>query len=160
MRKQHYYPLLLAACLCVSAMSMSGMVAGQGRLRPPTGLSCDRNNTTSFTGRVTAYRRTTRQIFIRVHTDEQTTEQFTIPLSRGEDAAKKFLFEGEAFRAGDWKKIERSRGMLKPQMRATIWACRTDQDDFRAELIDWRPNEQGGSFVTTVFRLIIRPPSI
>jgi len=89
-----------------------------------------------------------------VHTDEQTTEQFTIPLRRGEDAARKFLFEGKAFRAGDWKNIERSRGVLKPGMRATIWACRTDRDDFRAELIDWRPNERGGSFVTQALKLI------
>ena len=119
----------------------------QGRLRPPTGLSCDRNHTTSFTGRITAYSRTARRIFIRVRTDEQTTEQFTISLRRGEDASKKFLVQGEAFQPGDWKKIERGRGRLKPKMRATIWACRDDKDDFHAELIDWRPNENGGSFV-------------
>jgi hypothetical protein len=139
---------------------MSSAVAGQGRLIPPTGLSCDRNNTTSFTGRVTAYKRTARKIFIRVRTDEQTTEQFTITLRRGEDASKKFLLESKAFSAGDWKKIERSRGNLKPQMRATIWACRTETDDFRAELIDWRPNEQGGSFVTQALKLIIEANSI
>ena len=160
MRKRHHYPLLLAAYLCISAVSMNGTVAGQGRLIPPTGLSCDRNNTTSFTGRITAYSRNARRIFIRVRTDEQTTEQFTIALRRGEDAAKKFLLEGAAFSAGDWKKIERSRGVLKPRMRATIWACRTDRDDFRAELIDWRPNEQGGSFVTQALKLIIQANSI
>lgn len=119
----------------------------QGRLRPPTGLSCDRNHTTSFTGHITAYSRTGRRILIRVRTDEQTTEQFTIQLRRGEDASKKFLFEGMAFQAGDWQKIERARGILRPKMRATIWACRDQNDDFHAELIDWRPNESGGSFV-------------
>jgi hypothetical protein len=121
--------------------------ARQGRLRPPEGLSCDRNHTTSFTGRILAYSRTTRRILIRVRTDEQTTEQFTISLKPGEGAAKKFLFQGEAFQPGDWRKIERSRGILKPKMRATIWACRDSDDDFRAELIDWRPGENGGSFV-------------
>ena len=151
--------LVLTACVCLSAMTISGAKlhalpeaqdgargAGQGRLRPPTGLSCDRNSTTSFTGRITAYKRTARSIFIRVRTDEQTTEQFNIPLGQGVDASKKFLFQGEAFKAGDWKKIESRRGVLRPRMRATIWACRDDQDDFRAELIDWRPGE-GGSFV-------------
>lgn len=149
--------LLLAACLGISFMTISGASQRttqdggrrmqEGRLRPPTGLSCDRNHTTSFTGRITGYSRSTRRIFIRVRTDEQTTEQFTIPLGRGEDASKKFLFQGEAFKAVDWKKIEKGRGRLKPGMRAIIWACRDDRDDFRAELIDWRPNENKGSFV-------------
>jgi hypothetical protein len=149
--------LLLATCLCVSAAAPKGagghtpqngeQGARQGRLRPPVGLSCDRNHTTSFTGRITVYSRTSRRILIRVRTDEQTTEQFTISLRRGEEASKKFLFQGEAFQSGDWKKIERGRGLLKPKMRATIWACRDDNDDFRAELIDWRPNENDGSFV-------------
>lgn len=153
--------LLLAMCLCVSIITAGSASrrtqqrtgegtrqrAPQGRLQPPTGLSCDRNHTTSFTGRITLYSRTTRRILIRVRTDEQTTEQFIIRLSRGEDASKKFLFEGEAFQPGDWRKIERERGVLKPKMRATIWACRDDTDDFHAELIDWRPDEQDGSFV-------------
>ncbi|MBD0370758.1 MAG: hypothetical protein ICV60_07995 [Pyrinomonadaceae bacterium] len=141
-----------------SAQAQEGRGQG-GRMRPPTGLSCDRNNTTSFTGRITAYSRNSQRIFIRVRTDEQTTEQFTIPLKRGEDASKKFLFQGEAFRAGDWKKIERARGVLRPKMRATIWACRDEADDFHAEIIDWRPNEQGGSFVTAL-KLIIQTNSI
>jgi hypothetical protein len=114
---------------------------------PPASLSCDRNSTTSFTGRITAYSRSARRIFIRVRTDEQTTEQFTIRLGRGEDASRKFLFQGEAFRTADWKKIESGRGVLKPGMRAIIWACRDDNDDFHAELIDWRPNENGSSYV-------------
>jgi hypothetical protein len=116
-------------------------------MMPPGGLSCDRNNTTSFTGRITGYSRTSRSIFIRVRTDEQTTEEFTINLRRGENASKKFLFQGEAFKAGDWKKVEKGRGILRPKMRATIWACRDDRDDFHAELIDWRPNEGEGSSV-------------
>ncbi len=160
MRNQQFYRLLLLlfiTCLCASAMTTSskntrtplqgGEGARQGRLRPPTGLSCDINHTTSFTGRITSYSRTSRRIFVRVRTDEQTTEQFTIPLRRGEDASKKFLMEGAPFQSDDWQKIERTRGHLKPKMRATIWACRDDNDDFHAELIDWRPNETGGSFV-------------
>ena len=164
MRNQHFGQLLLlllTTSLSVLAMTTSSIAmrkplppaqdgersARQGRLRPPTGLSCEVNHTTSFTGRITSYSRTARRIFIRVRTDEQTTEQFTIQLRRGEDASKKFLFEGEAFQPDDWKKIERVRGRLKSGMRATIWACRDDDDDFHAELIDWRPNENGGSFV-------------
>lgn len=157
-------PLIVAvACFCTAVIAASGGAAAswrkmqggrgdereaaQGRLKPPTGLSCDRNHTTSFTGLITAYSRSARRIQVRVRTDEQTTEQFTIPLSRGEDASKKFLLKGEPFRAGDWKKIERGRGLLKPRMRAIIWACRDENDDFHAELIDWRPDEGQGSFV-------------
>jgi hypothetical protein len=150
--------LSLLMCLFVGAMTTGGasvrlMAQGgergvqEGRLRPPPGLSCDRNHTTSFTGRIMAYSRTSRHIFIRVRTDEQTTEQFTIRLGRSEEASSKFLFQGEAFKPEDWKKIERGRGLLKPKMRATIWACRDDKDDFRAELIDWRPGETDSSFV-------------
>ncbi len=147
-RDCHLLRLLLAACLSVSSLAAGEQDgAGQGRLRPPAGLSCDRNDMTSFTGRITAYSRTARRIFIRVRTDEQTTEQFTIWLRRGEDASKKFLLRGEAFQPRDWRKIERSRGLLKQGMRATIWACRDERDDFRAEIIDWRPGEGGGSFV-------------
>lgn len=152
---------LLTACLCFFVLSISGAGSRassaaqqdgrqggrQGRLMPPASLSCDRNNTTSFTGRITAYSRSARRIFVRVRTDEQSTEQFTIRLGRGEDASRKFLFQGEAFKAGDWKRIERQRGMLKPGMRAIIWACRDDNDDIHAEVIDWRPNENEGSFV-------------
>lgn len=150
-------PSALLLCLCfmtvgtagsrISGTRQDGDGARQGRLMPPTGLSCDRNHTTSFTGRITAYTRSARRIFIRVRTDEQTTEQFTIRLGRGQDAASRFLFQGEAFKAGDWKKIERGRGTLKPGMRAIIWACRDDNSDIQAELIDWRPNESEGSFV-------------
>ncbi|MCA1558141.1 MAG: hypothetical protein LC731_06330 [Acidobacteria bacterium] len=153
--------ILLYMCLCAWAMTTTGSAsvppsislqdgeqgARQGRMSPPSGLSCDRNHTTSFTGRITGYSRTTQRIFIRVRTDEQTTEQFTIRLGRRENAAKKFLFQGEAFKAGDWKKVESSRGILRPKMRATIWACRDDNDDFKAELIDWRPDENEGSYV-------------
>lgn len=152
---------LLFACLCVAAMTVNSVKARalhparddeqqegrQGRQRPPAGLSCDRNHTTSFTGRITGYSRTSRRILIRVSTDEQTQEEFTIPLRRGEEASRKFLLQGEAFKAMDWQKIESRRGRLKPNMRATIWACRDNNDDFRAELIDWRPNEKEGSFV-------------
>jgi hypothetical protein len=161
MKKTHTGRLLrlsLLMCLFITAMTTGGASVRllaqdgergvqEGRLRPPAGLSCDRNHTTSFTGRITAYSRTSRRIFIRVRTDEQTTEQFTIRLGRSEEASGKFLFQGEAFKPENWKRIERARGLLRPKMRATIWACRDDKDDFRAELIDWRPNETDSSFV-------------
>jgi hypothetical protein len=113
----------------------------QGRLRPPGTLSCDANQTTSFTGRVLSYARTSRSIFIRVRTDEATTEQFTIKLAGTADALKKFLIKGEEFRPADFRKIELRRNRLKPGMRATVWACYVNNEP-KAELIDWRPGER------------------
>ncbi|HEY0322200.1 MAG TPA: hypothetical protein VGC66_14670 [Pyrinomonadaceae bacterium] len=111
-----------------------------GRIRPPTTLSCDVNNTTSFTGRLLSYARNRQRIFLRIRTDEATTEQFIIPLARNEDAATKFLFKGETFKLDDWRKIEIRRSRLRQGMRATIWACYVNNEP-KAELVDWQPRE-------------------
>jgi acyl-homoserine-lactone acylase len=111
--------------------------AGRGgqRLRPPSSLKCSRDHLTSFTGRVLAYGRMDDHVFIRVRTDEETTENFKIPLEKPDDAKKWFLMRGEEFKESDWEKIESSKGKLKPQMRATVWVC----DDGSNPVIDWRP---------------------
>lgn len=111
-----------------------------GRIRPPITLSCDVNHTTSFTGRLLSYSRNRQRIFLRIRTDEATTEQFSIPLAPNEDASKKFLFKGESFRPEDWRKIETGRSRLRPGMRATIWACYVNNEP-KAELVDWQPRE-------------------
>jgi hypothetical protein len=112
-----------------------------GRLRPPAGLKCPINNTTSFTGRVLAYSRQPGSIFIRVRTDEETTEQFTLRHGKGVDPTQLFLLKGEAFKQSDWKQIETRRSKLKPNMRVTVWAC-YEGDQPKAELIEWRPGER------------------
>jgi hypothetical protein len=116
-------------------------VARQGRLRAREDLGCDVNDTTSFTGRVLSYSRNSKRIFIRVRTDEETTEQFTLALTNGSDPARLFLFNGEGFKPEDWRKIETRAGVLKKGMRATVWACYV-RGEPKAKLIDWRPRER------------------
>ncbi len=114
-------------------------VASSGqRLAPPSSLKCSRDHLTSFTGRILAYERGSSRIFIRVRTDEETTESFTLKLAKAEEAASHFLMRGETFKQGDWKLIEASPGKLHQPMRATIWVC----DDGSTPVIDWRPPER------------------
>lgn len=109
-----------------------------GRLATPSSLRCPRDNTTSFTGRVLAYRRTPGRVFIRVRTDEETTEEFTLTHPKRGDAGALFHINGEPFKSGDWRRVEARAGRLRPNMRATVWAC-YEGDDLKAERIDWRP---------------------
>lgn len=114
---------------------------GGRRIAPPARLACPRDRTTSFTGRVLAYRRGAGRVFVRVRTDEETTEEFTLRYGRRGDPRRLFLLRGETFGQSDWRRIERRTGALRPGMRATVWACYVN-DDPRAELIDWRPPER------------------
>lgn len=111
--------------------------AGQ-RLAPPSALKCSRDHLTSFTGKILAYERGSSRIFIRVRTDEETTESFTVKLAKADEAASHFLMRGETFKQSDWKLIESSTGKLHQPMRATIWVC----DDGSMPVIDWRPPER------------------
>jgi acyl-homoserine-lactone acylase len=112
--------------------------AGRGqRLRPPSSLKCSRDNLTSFTGQVLAYERKEDRIFLRMRTDEETDESFTVRMAKTDDAKRWFLMRGEEFKESDWELIESGKGKLKPQMRATVWVCK----DGSNPVIDWRPPE-------------------
>lgn len=110
---------------------------------PPGNLKCPDNNLTSFTGRILAYRRAARHIFIRMRTDEATTESFSLRFPKTEIPEKRFLVHGEPFTQDDWKLIERGENRLRPRMRATVWMC----DDGSVQVIDWRPREASSSAV-------------
>lgn len=149
-----FWRLAVAACALVVGGGAAGGQArpgrtgaaeqapGQGerRLMPPPRLTCPRDNTTSFTGRVTAYRRGAGRVFVRVRTDEETTEEFTLRLGRNADPRRIFLLRGETFTRRDWRRIETRAGRLRPGTRATVWACYVG-DEPRPELIDWQPPE-------------------
>ena len=111
--------------------------AGSQRIAPSTALQCPRNHLTAFTGRVLLYRRVAGRIVLRVRTDEETTENFTLRFPQTEDGSKYFLLKGEAFKPEDWGQIEVSRSRLHPKMRATVWVC----DDGSKPIIEWRPAE-------------------
>ncbi len=131
---------LFAGAVCC-ALTLTGAHAQRGgRIGTPPDLKCPRDNTTAFTGRVLAYSRGRGRIFIRVRTDEQTTEQFTLRYGAG-DFKTLFRLRGELLAKGDLAKIEVRPGKLRRDMRATVWACYKG-DEPVAERIDWRPPEE------------------
>ena len=109
------------------------------RLAPPPGLACDANYVTSFTGRVLSYSRRSGRIFIRVRTDEATTEEFTIPYTETEDFLKRFQLFGQPLGQGGLEKIESRWRRDKRNVRATVWACYDKEwRNPSAILIDWQ----------------------
>jgi hypothetical protein len=114
--------------------------ARQGRrLAAPSGLDCDRDHITSFTGRVLAYSRQAGQISIRVRTDEGTTENFTISYAQAQELLKRVKLNGQKLRQEELEKIEARWRREKRSVRVTVWAC-YDKDWRKpaAVLIDWQ----------------------
>jgi hypothetical protein len=139
--------LIMLATLTVAAHGRGGgRVAAPGarpqgeRLAPPPSLGCARDDTTSFTGRVLSYSRGRGRVRLRVRTDEETTERFTLAYGRGGPESI-FLLRGERFAAEDWRRIETRAGRLRPGVRVTVWACYAG-DHITPRLIDWRPAER------------------
>jgi hypothetical protein len=111
----------------------------QRRLAPPPGLACDANYITSFTGRVLSYSRHSGRIFIRVRTDEATTEEFTITYTQAEDFLKRFQLFGQPLGQEALEKIESRWKRDKRNVRATVWACYDKEwRNPSAILIDWQ----------------------
>lgn len=108
-----------------------------GRLAPPPGISCDRNQLTSWTGEVTGYSRDEQSVWIEITTDEHTVEETTIDHRGFVDASSHFLLWGAPFRHSDWTAIEATSGELIDGMRATVWVC---SDGRTPAVIDWRPD--------------------
>lgn len=106
------------------------------RLMPPESLKCADNDVTSFTGRVLAYRRAATNISLRMRTDEETTEHFTLRYAKADGPAKLFLLRAEPFKPEDWTVIESRPGKLRPGMRATVWVC---NDGATPTVVDWKP---------------------
>ena len=67
------------------------------RLRPPERIRCSPNHLTSFTGRVLEFKRNDNQTFLRIRTDEDTTEVFTLRHPGKGSAAEWFLLRGKVF---------------------------------------------------------------
>ncbi|MBC7911754.1 MAG: hypothetical protein H7Y30_14710 [Pyrinomonadaceae bacterium] len=106
-----------------------------GRVRPPETVTCDRNNLTSYPGKVISYTRRAGRVTLRIRTDWDTTETVSLRHSRKSSPARWFLLRGAAFTNSDWDKIESSKGRLIQGMRASAWVC----SDGRAPIIDWQP---------------------
>lgn len=121
------------------AIALSSFIfndAGQ-RLRPPASLKCSRDHLTSFQGRAIDYKRSANRISLRVRTDEETTENFTLEWTNQEKPEKWLLLRGEEFKPNAWKLIESAPGRLIDGMRIIVWVC----DDGSKPVLDWRPRE-------------------
>lgn len=113
----------------------------EGRVRPPASITCDRNNLTAYTGKVTDYSRRSGLVKLVIQTDWDTIETVTLQHPSRSDASKWFLLRGKAFRKSDWSKIEFSRGRLRPNMRASAWVC----NDGSRPIIDWQFSTGNGN---------------
>lgn len=123
-----------ATCGADSIKNLGGLPQ---RLRPPASLQCARDHLTSLQGRILAYQRGKKSLSLRVRTDEQTTEKFTLQWKASEQAEKWFLLRGEEFKVADWKHIESAPGKLRNGMRLIVWVC----DDGSKPIFDWHPKE-------------------
>ena len=109
------------------------------RPRPPASLKCTRDHLTAFQGRVLDYRRGRQDMSLRVRTDEETTESFSLKWNASEKPETWMLLRGEAFKTDDWKLVESGPGKLLEGTRIIVWVC----DDGSKPVFDWRPKEAG-----------------
>lgn len=93
-----------------------------GRLRPPDAIRCDRNELTSFAGKVTRLVREKNQVTLTMHTSADTVETIVV-----RDWQPSFLLETKAFTADDWQRIPEGTS-------AIAWVCKNGES-----LVDWRP---------------------
>ena len=115
----------------------------RGRIRPPSGLKCDRNDLTVYDGKVLAYRRRKGSTFLRMRTNFDTTEAVTLRHPGTDDPSEFYLLNGEPFTRSDWRRIEKREKVLKPGMRANVWVCRGNPAIQPA--VDWLPDDKGAN---------------
>src|SRR5688572_550238 len=131
------------ALLLLLAVINVGDVLAQGRIMPPSELKCDRNDLTSYDGRILAYRRRRGKTFLRIRTSFDTTEEVTIRHRGTDDPSKFYLLNGQPFLKSDWPRIEKRKGVLKTGMRANVWVCR-DNPSIQP-VVDWRTDDTGAN---------------
>ena len=126
----------LLICLILSVRpDLSGLAAESSqRIRPPEKITCSRDHLTSFTGKVLSMKRQKGSTRMRMRTDEETSEQFTLRHA-SDNPSQYFLMWGENFAENDWKRIEAGKNQLRPNLRATVWVC----DNGENPVVDWQP---------------------
>jgi len=113
-----------------------------GRLAPPAAVSCDRNELTSYAGKVKSYKRQRGKTVLVIDTSAgtsadtsaDTTERVTLLHKGTDDPSRFYLIAGTPFTSRDWSRIERRKGELHPNMSAVAWVCSNG-----TSIIDWRP---------------------
>jgi hypothetical protein len=104
-----------------SAQSVSARQ--ESRRRPPESFACPQNDFTVYAGVVQTYRREVGRTTLSIRTDWDTTEQVTLRHAGTDDPSAFFRMQGKPFTAADWPRIERSKGVLRPDVRAAVWVC-------------------------------------
>jgi len=136
--------LLFSLGLCALSVAVvdARPDASSQRVRPPASLKCSRDHLTAFQGRILDYTRGKQDMSLRVRTDEETTENFSLKWAASEKPETWFLLRGEGFKTEDWKLIESAPGKLLDGPRIIVWVC----DDGSKPVFDWRPKEAGFLF--------------
>ncbi len=118
------------------AESMPGGASASrgGRLAPPAAVSCDRNQLTSYAGKVKSYKRQRGKTVLVIDTSADTTERVTLLHKGTDDPSRFYLIDGTPFTSRDWSRVERRKGQLHPNMSAVAWVCNDG-----TSIIDWRP---------------------
>jgi len=123
-----------------SSVSQRRTMNARQRLAPPESVTCERNELTVYSGRVTSYSRTRARTALTIATDWDTTERIVIRHLRGKKPSAQFLYEGRRFTPADWSRIESALGKLRASVRANVWVCAGD----RAPIVDW---QAGGGII-------------
>lgn len=114
-------------------------VSPKDRIAPPEWINCPRNNLTSFEGKIVSVESKSNGIYLRMETDEATTEEFTIPYSSGDEQGKRFRLRGKPLEQSDWDHIRSADDRIRANMRAIIWACYDNNKKLTVEVVDWQP---------------------
>jgi hypothetical protein len=125
-----------AILVLLSAGSLAAMPPQRqapDRMRPPGDLACDRDELTSYTGRVIAYRARADETVLRIRTDWDTTERVVVRHAGAPDGRRVYRIGGDPYTAEAWRSsIERRPGSLREGVRATAWIC-----GGRVVRVDW-----------------------
>jgi hypothetical protein len=117
----------------VTGLLLYGDLAARERQAPPPDISCERDQLTSYTGRIVAIERGDRQFSLVIDTDWDTRE--TVLLAHEcEGPERHFLLNREAFTDEDWALILDESGQPAPGLRATAWVC---QDGRTPTVVEW-----------------------
>jgi hypothetical protein len=133
----------LSVLFVVLVASVVSSAQEGGRIMPPPQLKCDRNDLTSYDGRILAYRRRVGSTFLRIRTNFDTTEEVTIRHRGTDDPSKFYMLNGQRFMRSDWRRIEKRKGVLKEGMHANVWVCRGNPSI--QPVVDWRPDDTGAN---------------
>ena len=104
------------------------------RWRVPDYFECDRNQVTSWTGKIGSYWRDNGELSFTLLTDADTHQRLQLKFDTQQQLITHFYIDNRAFEALDWPSLEPSAGKLKPNQRATVWLC---LDNSVLPVINW-----------------------